>query len=97
MISSNALNSSALCLAASIGAAVKNDESTASVYSYSGMDWIGYDNPISVGTKVHYASANKLAGYFFWAIGMDSKYALPAAGGVSFLHCVTFSEHNYCP
>lgn len=71
------------------GATVKNDESTASAYSYSGMDWIGYDNPISVGTKVQYASTNKLAGYFFWAIGMDSKYALPAAGGVFFFYIVS--------
>lgn len=71
------------------GATVKNDESTASAYSYSGMDWIGYDNPISVGTKVQYASTNKLAGYFFWAIGMDSKYALPAAGGDFFFYIVS--------
>lgn len=60
------------------GATVVPDEDTVCTYSYAGNDWIGYDTPSSVGTKVKFAKNQGLAGYFFWALGMDASYALAA-------------------
>ncbi|KAL5183441.1 Class V chitinase [Glycine soja] len=55
------------------GAKVVYDRETASVYSYSGSYWIGYDDPISVAVKVGFAQAFSLRGYFFWAAGLDTS------------------------
>ncbi|KEH32177.1 putative glycoside hydrolase family 18, catalytic domain, glycoside hydrolase superfamily [Medicago truncatula] len=53
-------------------AKVEYDVDTASVYSYSGSTWIGYDNPFTVSIKVGFAQALKLRGYFFWVAGLDT-------------------------
>ena len=54
-------------------AKVEYDVDTASVYSYSGSTWIGYDNPFTVSIKVGIAQALKLRGYFFWVAGLDTS------------------------
>ncbi|RYR30462.1 hypothetical protein Ahy_B01g055229 [Arachis hypogaea] len=55
------------------GAKVAYDVETASVYSYSGSSWVGYDDPLTVTVKVAYAQALCLRGYFFWAAGFDTS------------------------
>ncbi|KAM3702020.1 hypothetical protein ACB098_05G222700 [Castanea mollissima] len=60
------------------GAAVETDGGTVSTYSHADDDWIGYDTPSTVGTKVKFAKNQGLAGYFFWALGMDAACTLPA-------------------
>ncbi|KAL0014060.1 hypothetical protein SO802_001129 [Lithocarpus litseifolius] len=57
---------------------VPNDD-TVSTYSYTGKYWIGYDSPSSIGMKV-FANDHGLAGYFFWALGMDANCALADEG-----------------
>ncbi|KHN22095.1 Acidic mammalian chitinase [Glycine soja] len=49
------------------------DRETASVYSYSGSYWVGYDDPKTVAVKVGFAQALSLHGYFFWAAGLDTS------------------------
>ncbi|KAK7388340.1 hypothetical protein VNO78_23155 [Psophocarpus tetragonolobus] len=55
------------------GANVVYDKDTASVYSYSGSYWVGYDDPFTVAVKVGFAQALSLRGYFFWAAGLDTS------------------------
>jgi len=55
------------------GANVVYDEETASVYSYSGSNWVGYDDPVTVAVKVGFAQSLYLRGYFFWAAGLDTS------------------------
>ncbi|XP_047165646.1 nod factor hydrolase protein 1-like [Vigna umbellata] len=55
------------------GANVVYDEETASVYSYSGSNWVGYDDPVTVAAKVEFAQSLYLGGYFFWAAGLDTN------------------------
>lgn len=54
-------------------AVVVYDAAIVSAYSYAGTSWIGYDDPRSVATKVGFAKARELGGYFFWALGYDDK------------------------
>ncbi|KAI3978384.1 hypothetical protein MKX01_013182 [Papaver californicum] len=56
------------------------DEETVSCYSYSGTDWISYDGVKSIQAKVKYAKDHYLGGYFFWAIGQDSRNSLSTTG-----------------
>ncbi|KAI3962265.1 hypothetical protein MKW92_015863 [Papaver armeniacum] len=56
------------------------DEETVSYYSYSGTDWISYDGVKSIEAKVKYAKEQRLGGYFFWAVGQDSRDTLSTAG-----------------
>ncbi|KAI9125740.1 hypothetical protein K1719_003158 [Acacia pycnantha] len=53
------------------GATVVHDVDTVSVYSYSGTSWISYDDARTVTTKIGFAQAFGLRGYFFWAAGFD--------------------------
>ncbi|KAK7329976.1 hypothetical protein VNO77_24159 [Canavalia gladiata] len=55
------------------GANVVHDVETASVYSYSGSSWVGYDDPFTVAVKIGFAQALSLRGYFFWAAGLDTS------------------------
>ncbi|KAJ9548382.1 hypothetical protein OSB04_020925 [Centaurea solstitialis] len=57
-------------------ATVVFDLSTVSVYSFSGTSWIGYDDVRSVTSKVAYARAHKLGGYFFWAVSGDQDWKI---------------------
>ncbi|XP_010942288.1 class V chitinase CHIT5b [Elaeis guineensis] len=52
------------------------DEVTVSVYSYAGTNWIGYDDPLTVTTKIEFAQELGLGGYFFWAIGYDKDWSI---------------------
>ncbi|KAK9101782.1 hypothetical protein Sjap_019036 [Stephania japonica] len=51
-------------------ATVVYDSVTVSMYSYSGIYWIGYDDRESVALKVRFAKALGLRGYFFWWVGL---------------------------
>ena len=62
------------------GAIEVPDDDTVSTYSYTGKYWIGYDTPSSVGTKVKFANDHGLAGYFFWALGMEANCAVADEG-----------------
>lgn len=48
-------------------------------YSYSGREWIGYDNARSIQIKTQYAMSNNLAGVFIWTIEGDDRSG--ACGG----------------
>lgn len=61
-------------------ATVVYDEESASTYSSAGTAWIGYDGLRSTEVKVDFARANRLGGYFFWALGYDTNWTLPRAG-----------------
>ncbi|MED6146444.1 Nod factor hydrolase protein 1 [Stylosanthes scabra] len=54
------------------GGKVVYDIETASVYSYSGSSWIGYDDLLTVTVKISYAQALCIRGYFLWAAGFDT-------------------------
>lgn len=69
------------------GANVVYDKETASVYSYSGSNWVGYDDPVTVAVKVGFAQSLYLRGYFFWAAGLDtSDWKVSTQGIASTLH-----------
>ncbi|XP_047942530.1 class V chitinase CHIT5-like [Salvia hispanica] len=57
-------------------ATVVFDNATVSTYSYSGTNWVGYDDATSIAAKVKFAKAQGLGGYFFWALGDDSNWTL---------------------
>ncbi|KAG8372616.1 hypothetical protein BUALT_Bualt12G0085200 [Buddleja alternifolia] len=61
-------------------ATVVFDDATVSTYSYTGTNWIGYDDVTSIQHKIKYAKAQGLGGYFFWALGFDSNWDLARAG-----------------
>ncbi|CAH1365909.1 unnamed protein product [Tenebrio molitor] len=42
-------------------------------YKYSGDQWIGFDNPRSIGLKVQYAKSRNLGGVMMWAVDQDDK------------------------
>ncbi|EEF38860.1 chitinase, putative [Ricinus communis] len=58
------------------GATVVYDEKTVSTYSYSGTSWIGYDDTSSTTTKIRFAKALWLRGYFFWALSYDNEWEI---------------------
>ncbi|XP_008443884.2 class V chitinase CHIT5b-like [Cucumis melo] len=53
-------------------ATIVYDIRTVSAYSYINTSWVGYDDVKSTTTKVEFAQANDLRGYFFWALSYDS-------------------------
>ncbi|CAH1365849.1 hypothetical protein MTP99_002131 [Tenebrio molitor] len=42
-------------------------------YKYSGDQWIGFDNPRSIGLKVQFAKSRNLGGVMMWALDQDDK------------------------
>ncbi|KAK9080019.1 hypothetical protein SSX86_001694 [Deinandra increscens subsp. villosa] len=52
------------------------DNTRISYYSYVGDSWVSYDDIRSIKSKVHYARARALGGYFFWALGQDLDWAI---------------------
>ncbi|KAG5593633.1 hypothetical protein H5410_034865 [Solanum commersonii] len=64
-------------------ASVVYNNETVSTYSYSGKNWIGYDDTNSIRAKIKYAKAQGLGGYFFWALGSDSNWTLSRTGKIS--------------
>lgn len=61
-------------------AKVVYNESSIGMYSYSGLDWIGYDGPSSITAKVAFAKGGSYKGYFLWAIGYDKNWELTTLG-----------------
>lgn len=58
------------------------DGKTVSYYSIVGDSWIGYDDVVSIKSKVQYARSLGLGGYFFWALGQDKDWTLSTLGGL---------------
>ncbi|XP_038702173.1 class V chitinase CHIT5b-like [Tripterygium wilfordii] len=54
-------------------ATVVYDVESVSTYSYVGTSWIGYDDVTSTTTKIGFAKAHGLLGYFFWAVSFDNE------------------------
>ncbi|XP_038698203.1 class V chitinase CHIT5b-like [Tripterygium wilfordii] len=54
-------------------ATVVYDVESVSTYSYVGTSWIGYDDVTSTKTKIGFAKAHGLLGYFFWAVSYDNE------------------------
>ncbi|KAM3337072.1 hypothetical protein P3S68_032772 [Capsicum galapagoense] len=57
-------------------AKVVYDSATVSAYSVAGTSWIGFDDTKSVATKLRYAQAQRLRGYFFWAVAGDKDWKI---------------------
>lgn len=55
---------------------VVHDQITASVYSFSGSTWIGYEDEETTAKKIKFAKDLGLRGYFFWALGYDSNWKI---------------------
>ncbi|KAL5772801.1 hypothetical protein ACOSP7_012419 [Xanthoceras sorbifolium] len=58
------------------GSTVKFDIETVSTYSFAGSTWIGYDDVLSTTTKIGFAQAHGLRGYFFWALSYESEWEI---------------------
>ncbi|OIS97181.1 PREDICTED: acidic mammalian chitinase-like [Nicotiana attenuata] len=52
------------------------DIATVSTYSVAGNSWIGYDDTRSVAMKIGYAQAQRIRGYFFWAVAGDLDWKI---------------------
>ncbi|GJP43024.1 hypothetical protein CLOM_g2530 [Closterium sp. NIES-68] len=52
---------------------------SSSIYAVKGNQWVGYDNPSTITTKVNYAKAQSFGGWFFWALSQDLNNALLGA------------------
>nr|XP_043639378.1 class V chitinase CHIT5a-like [Erigeron canadensis] len=66
-------------------ATVVFDQTRVSYYSYSGDSWISYDDIGSIKSKVHYARAQALGGYFFWALGQDLDWDISSTASQAWL------------
>lgn len=62
------------------GGNVVYDKVAVSFYSYAGSTWIGYDDGLSIRTKVGFAKSLGLKGYFFWALGKDKDWTISKQG-----------------
>ncbi|KAL5547638.1 hypothetical protein UlMin_002869 [Ulmus minor] len=62
------------------GARVEYDVATVSVYVVLGSTWIGYDDGLTITTKIGFAQALGLRGYFFWALGYDRHWEISTQG-----------------
>ncbi|KAM3270048.1 hypothetical protein P3S67_029954 [Capsicum chacoense] len=63
-------------------AKVVYDSATVSAYSVAGTSWIGFDDTKSVATKLRYAQAQRLRGYFFWAVAGDKDWKISRTGNL---------------
>ncbi|CAI5530997.1 unnamed protein product [Closterium sp. Naga37s-1] len=52
------------------------DAPTSSMYAVKGDQWVGYDDPSTIATKVQFAKSQGYGGWFFWALGQDANNAL---------------------
>ncbi|XP_053957941.1 chitinase-3-like protein 1 [Anastrepha ludens] len=50
---------------------VEWDEVQMTPYAYLGQQWIGFENPRSIGLKAQYAKDNNLAGVMLWSLESD--------------------------
>ncbi|PON37201.1 1,4-alpha-glucan-branching enzyme [Trema orientale] len=58
------------------GSTVVYDAATVSVYSVVGSSWIAFDNALTITTKIGFAQALGLRGYFFWALSFDKEWEI---------------------
>lgn len=65
------------------GATVVYDMDTVSVYSFNGSSWIAFDDGLTITSKIGFAQALGLRGYFFWALGHDSDWKISAQGNLT--------------
>ncbi|TXG60796.1 hypothetical protein EZV62_012159 [Acer yangbiense] len=52
------------------------DIETVSTYSFVGTTWIGYDDAFTTTTKIGFAQAHGLRGYFFWALSYEREWEI---------------------
>ncbi|CAI7873853.1 unnamed protein product [Closterium sp. NIES-54] len=52
------------------------DAPTSSMYAVNGDQWVGYDDPSTITTKVQFAKAQGYGGWFFWALSQDANNVL---------------------
>ncbi|CAI5495021.1 unnamed protein product [Closterium sp. Naga37s-1] len=52
------------------------DAPTSSMYAVNGDQWVGYDDPSTITTKVQFAKTQGYGGWFFWALSQDANDAL---------------------
>ncbi|XP_024178003.1 nod factor hydrolase protein 1 [Rosa chinensis] len=66
-------------------AIVVYDADTVSVYSVNGSSWIAFDDAFTTTSKIGFAQALGLRGYFFWAIIHDSNWKISAQASKSWI------------
>ncbi|KAB1198998.1 Chitotriosidase-1 [Morella rubra] len=66
-------------------ATIEYDLDTASVYSYSGINWVGYDDPLTTTVKIGFAQALGLRGYCFWALSYDYEWTISSQASTSWI------------
>ncbi|GJP74248.1 hypothetical protein CLOP_g4863 [Closterium sp. NIES-67] len=59
------------------------DTPSSSMYAVNGDQWVGYDDPSTITTKVNYAKAEGFGGWFFWALSQDANDALVNAAAAA--------------
>jgi chitinase len=64
------------------GATVKYDAVAVAQYAYSGNQWVSYDSPETIKSKIEYAHAKALGGAMVWALDLDAP-----KGGFYELQC----------
>jgi chitinase len=57
------------------------DDQQKTPYMYKGNQWVGFDNPRSIGVKVEYAKSLNLGGVMIWSIETDDFKGI---GGTKF-------------
>lgn len=77
------------------GATVVYDVETVSTYSYVGTSWIGYDDELSTTTKLGFAQALGLRGYFFWALSFDAGWKISTQGKFGILIYFSFCSVTF--
>jgi chitinase len=78
-------------------ATIAYDVDTASVYSFVGTTWVGYDDALSTTVKIGFAQALGLRGYFFWAISYDNEWKVTKQGIQSSLKLSLFYGVHLAP
>lgn len=67
------------------GATVVYDVDTISLYATVGSSWISFDNAFTITTKIGFAQALGLRGYFFWALSYDKGWEISTQASRSWI------------
>ncbi|KAI5320764.1 hypothetical protein L3X38_040472 [Prunus dulcis] len=67
------------------GATIVYDVDTMTVYSLNGSSWVSFDDAFTATSKIGYAQALGLRGYFFWALTYDSDWKISAQASNSWI------------
>ncbi|CAI5486520.1 unnamed protein product [Closterium sp. Naga37s-1] len=65
------------------GYTAKLDAPTFSMYAVKGDQWVGYDDPSTITTKVQFAKAQGYGGWFCWRLDQDANNALVNAAAAA--------------